>query len=106
MSKLMLKLWNDDAGALIAMEFLFIATLLFIGVMIGIVTVRNAVVTELYELAQAVMALSQGYTFDGLTGCCSEVQGSQTIDTPGTVAAPTCLANQIPSDVNVTAPCN
>lgn len=101
MSKLMLKLWNDDAGALIAMEFLFIATLLVIGVMVGIVTVRSALVAELTELANAIQALSQGYSFSGLVGCCSSVQGSQTIDTPGLVTTPVCTPNGIPSVIDV-----
>jgi hypothetical protein len=81
MSKLLQKLWNDDCGALIATEFLFVATILVLGIIVGLVSVRNAVNTELAELANAILALSQEYTISGQTGCCSSVAGSATFDT-------------------------
>lgn len=99
------KLWKDDRGALIATEFLFVATILIIGLIVGLATVRDAVTTELAELSNAILALSQGYTISGLTGCCSEVQGSQAIDFPGLVPDPTCVPNFIPSVIEV-IPCN
>ena len=105
MFNLMQKLWNDDAGALIAAEYLFVATILVIGIIVGLATVRDAVTTELIELSNAYLALSQGYTISGLTGCCSEVQGSATIDTPGLVPDATCIANFIPSAIDA-IPCN
>ena len=68
MVKSMLKnLWVDDRGALIAMEFLFVATILVIGTVVGLVSVRNAVNAELTELANAILALSQGFTISGQT---------------------------------------
>jgi Flp pilus assembly pilin Flp len=100
MTKLLSKLWKDDAGALIATEFLFVATILVIGLIVGLATVRDAVSTELAELANAILALSQGYTIQGLTGCCAEVQGSQAIDTPGLVPEIICTPNQIPSVID------
>jgi Flp pilus assembly pilin Flp len=100
MQKLLRKLWSDDAGALIAAEYLFVATILVIGLIVGLATVRDAVTTELGELSNAYLALSQGYIISGLTGCCSEVQGSQAIDTPGLVIPTTCIANQIPSVID------
>jgi hypothetical protein len=105
MSKLLRKMWSDDRGALIATEFLFVATILVLGIIVGLVAVRNAVVTELSEFANAVLALSQGFTISGLTGCCSEVQGSATIDTPSTVTEANCVANFIVSPID-NLPCN
>ena len=35
MTKWMLKLWDDDRGAIIALEFLFLATILVIGIVVG-----------------------------------------------------------------------
>lgn len=105
MKSMLKKLWNDDGGALIATEFLFVATILVIGIIVGLVGVRNAVVAELTEFGNAVLALSQGYTIQGLTGCCSAVDGSQAIDTPGLLEAPACTpASTIPSVVDV-IPC-
>ena len=100
MRNLIAKFWNDDCGALIASEFLFVATILVIGIIVGLANVRDAVNTELAELSNAILALSQGYTISGQIGCCSEVQGSMAIDTPGLVPPITCVANFIPSVID------
>ncbi len=91
MSKLLQKLWNDDCGALISIEFLFVATVLIIGLVVGLATLRDAVNAELSELANALLALSQGFTVSGVSGCCSSVDGAAVIDTPGLVVPPTCV---------------
>ena len=56
MSKLMLKLWKDDAGAIIAAEYLFVATILVIGIIVGLASVRDAVNTELAERRNLILA--------------------------------------------------
>jgi Flp pilus assembly pilin Flp len=103
MKRLIAKLWNDDLGALIAIEFLFVATILVIGIVVGLTTLRNAINAELSELANAILALSEGYTISGVSGCCSSVDGSQANDTPGTVADPTCIPPSNPSNIDVPA---
>ena len=80
MTKLMLRLWNDDQGAIIAAEYLFIATILVIGIIVGLASVRDAINTEFAELANAYLALSQGYIISGQSGCCAATDGSQAID--------------------------
>jgi len=99
MSSLLKNLWNDDCGALISAEFLFVATILVIGIIVGLVAVRNAIVAELDELANAFLALSQSFSFAGLSGCCSIVEGSQAIDIPGPPIQAFCVANAIPQIV-------
>lgn len=99
------KLWNDDAGALIASEFLFVATILVIGIIVGLSGLRVAVVAELTELGNAILALSQGYSVSGIIGCCAETDGSQAIDTPGLLTPPECAQNAVPSIIDV-VPCN
>jgi Flp pilus assembly pilin Flp len=98
------RLWNDDDGALIAIEFLFVATILIIGIIVGLVGLRNAVVAELTELGNAILALSQGFSFSGLVGCCSSTDGSQAIDIPELLTPPTCVPPAIPSFIDV-IPC-
>jgi hypothetical protein len=102
---LLKKLWSDDAGAIIAAEYLFVATILVIGIIVGLASVRDAVNTELAELANAYLALSQGYTISGQAGCCSATDGSQAIDTPARVADPTCTVPASPSPID-NVPCN
>ena len=103
MSPLMLRLWHDDSGALISMEFLFVATILVLGVITGLVAVRQAVISELTEFAQAVMALNQSFSFSGQTNCESSTAGSSASDTTntifnGSVFPSTAFVNQVPRD--------
>ena len=61
-------LWRDDQGALIATEWLFIVTIMVIGLVVGLAYIRNAVTFELSEVAQAIGCLDQGYMYPGLAG--------------------------------------
>jgi Flp pilus assembly pilin Flp len=104
MKRVIERLWKDDGGALIAMEFLFVATILVLGIIVGLVGLREAVKAELTELGNAILALSQGFTIAGNSGCCSSTDGSQAIDTPGLLIPPVCTPPAIPSVIDV-IPC-
>jgi hypothetical protein len=80
MRNLMLNLWNDDAGALIATEWVFVATILVLGAITGLVAVRQAVLSELTEFANAVLALNQSYSFSGQSNTESITAGSAAVD--------------------------
>jgi hypothetical protein len=71
------------------MEYLFVATILVIGIVVGLTNVRDAINAELSELANALLALSQGFSISGTSGSSATSDGSQAIDTPGTVVTPT-----------------
>lgn len=101
MALLLRKLWRDDCGALISSEFLFVATILVIGVIIGLTNVRDALNAELTELGNAFLALSQGYTVSGSSGSSASVDGSQAIDTPATLTGPVPTPPAIPSVIDV-----
>jgi Flp pilus assembly pilin Flp len=89
MRQLLKKLWNDDQGALIATEWLFIATIMVIGLVIGFVYVRNAVTSKLSEFAQAIMFINVSYRYPGLAGkfptaggaALATVAGANVVDT-------------------------
>ena len=68
MRNILQKLWNDDTGALIATEWLFIATIMVIGLVVGLVYIRNAVTSKLSEFAQATRFLNVSYMYPGLIG--------------------------------------
>jgi Flp pilus assembly pilin Flp len=104
MKHLMAKLWNDDCGALIATEFLFIATILIIGIIVGLTSVRTAVNVELSNLADAILALNMSFAFSGQSGCCAQTEGSQFIMTPQLVPGPLCVPPIAPS-VSGLLPC-
>ncbi len=98
------QLWNDDGGALIASEFLFLSSLLVLGTIIGLTNVRSAVNVELSEFANALLATSQGFIIFGQVGCSAQVDGSQAIDTPSLVVPVTNLPPAIPSAIDI-LPC-
>jgi Flp pilus assembly pilin Flp len=89
MHQLFRTFWADDRGAILSIEFLLIATILVLGLVVGLTTLRNAVVTEFAELGNAILTLSQGFSISGLSGGSFSVDGSQAIDTPGSVTPPT-----------------
>jgi len=103
MSRMLLKLWSDDSGALIATEWVFVATILVLGAITGLVAVRQAVISELTEFANAVLALNQSYSFTGQTNCQSSTAGSAATDstqriTAGSVAGTAVDITQSPCD--------
>ncbi len=98
------KLWNDDCGStLVTSEILFLFTILVLGIITGLVALRQAVIVELTETAQALMALNQSYSFSGQTNCESSTAGSSASNSThtigeGSVAASTAFINQTPCD--------
>jgi hypothetical protein len=76
MSKLMLKLWNDDHGFVMHVELLFILTILVIGTVTALVALRQAVIAESVEIANAILALNNSFSFSGQSNCESSSAGS------------------------------
>jgi type II secretory pathway pseudopilin PulG len=70
------KLWNDEAGAVISAEIVLVATILVIGMIVGLKSVRDAVVTELADVAQAIANVSQSYSYSGINGHAAGTAGS------------------------------
>ena len=71
------KLWNDEAGAVLSAELVMVATILVIGMTVGLSAVRNSVVTELADLGQAISEIDQSYSYSGVTGHHSRTAGSK-----------------------------
>jgi hypothetical protein len=100
----MLRLWNDDCGSgLLTAEWLFLFAILVLGIITGLVAVRQALISELTETAQALLALNQSFSFSGQSNCESSTAGSSGSDTTNTineasVAASTASINQAPCD--------
>jgi len=66
----MRELWVDDHGFVISAELVLVATILVIGMIVGLVSVRNQVVQELVDVGQAIGNLSQSYCFGGIYKPC------------------------------------
>jgi len=68
MQVLLSRLWNDQSGAIVTAELLLIASILVLGVIVGLASVRDSVVTELADVAQAIANVNQSFSFSGVTG--------------------------------------
>ena len=71
------RLWNDEAGFVVSTELVLLATVAVIGLLTGIVSVRDGVVSELSDVAGAVQEVNQSYSFDGVIGHNAATSGTQ-----------------------------
>ncbi|MCE9604843.1 MAG: hypothetical protein K8U03_08075 [Planctomycetia bacterium] len=76
----MLRLWNEETGAIISSEIILVATILVIGIIAGLKSLRDSVVTELADVAQAIANINQSYSFSGASGHHAYNPGSFFID--------------------------
>ena len=58
-------LWNDDCGAILSMELVLIATILVIGMVVGLSELAHSVANELNDVGEAIGSLNQSYSFGG-----------------------------------------
>jgi Flp pilus assembly pilin Flp len=56
-------LWKEEDGVL-AFEWTLLVTLLTIGIVGGLAAARDAIIDELGDVAQAMLAVDQSYTID------------------------------------------
>ncbi|MBL9084676.1 MAG: hypothetical protein JNK76_22925 [Planctomycetales bacterium] len=69
------RFWMEDAGAVVSAEIMLAATILVLGVIVGVKSVRDSVVTELADVGQAISNLNQSYCFSGTSGHAGKTGG-------------------------------
>ena len=74
------ELYNDDAGFIVSIELILISTICVIGLITGFTAIRDAVVSELSDVAGAIQDLNQGYSFNGIRGHSGTTNGSSWTD--------------------------
>ncbi|MBA2227111.1 MAG: hypothetical protein WHU94_14295 [Thermogemmata sp.] len=79
------KLWKDEAGV-ISVEYLFLVTIVGLGLVVGFANLEGAINVEYTELSNAILALSQDYHVVTQSGCKASKQGSDADDTAGRAA--------------------
>ena len=62
-------LLNDEAGFLVSAELVLIFTLVFCAVAVGVSVVRDSLVQELGDVAEAIGALDQSYNYRAIEAC-------------------------------------
>ena len=90
---------KKKGGFIVVSELILIATILVIGLIVGLVEVRDAVVAELEDVAEAIGNMDQGYTFDGVTHL--QITGAQTAGTAWDDAPDVAAGDQDPITYNV-----
>jgi Flp pilus assembly pilin Flp len=75
-----MNLWQDEAGFIVSIELILIATIMVIGLIAGMSAVRDAVISELSDVAGAVQDLHQGYTVYGVRGHSASTAGMDYFD--------------------------
>ena len=78
--KTAMRLWNEETGAILSAELMLIASILVIGVIAGLSALREAVVSELADVAQALANVNQSYSYGGVTGHCAVTGGGVFVD--------------------------
>ena len=66
----------DESGFVISTELVLVTTLLVIGLIVGQSTLREQVVTELADVADAVSAADQGFGYSEVTGHAASTAGT------------------------------
>ena len=66
--KVLNRLWMEETGAILSAEVMLVASILVIGVIAGLSSLRDSIVTELADVAQALGNVNQSYSFGGVSG--------------------------------------
>ena len=61
------RLWVDESGFVVSSELILISTILVIGLLVGLATLRDQIVQELADVGMAVGNLNQSYSVAGQT---------------------------------------
>ena len=77
MTNLAISLLNDEAGFIVSAELILIATILVIGLVVGLSEVAYSVNGELNDVGAAIGSINQSYTFAGFHGTKGKLVGSK-----------------------------
>lgn len=64
---MMRQLLRDDAGFIVSAELVLVATLLVIGLVVGLSEIQHSVVQELNDVGEAIGKLNQSYAYTGFS---------------------------------------
>jgi hypothetical protein len=95
-------LWNDESGVILSAELVLVCTILVLGLLVGMVELQCAIVSELSDLSSAFGNLNQSYNQSGFGS--SKGAGQFAARTYG--AAYTDRADTCDCDANLTIVCN
>lgn len=62
-SRIIKQLWGDESGFVVSTDLVLVSTILVIGLIVGLVSVRDQIAQEFGDMAVAVGNLNQSYSF-------------------------------------------
>lgn len=86
-------LWQDEHGGVISLEIVLVGSILGIGLVTGLASVRDAVITELADIAGSVGSMDQGMSIMGANSASSSTASMSFQDTHDTGDTMTAQAN-------------
>ncbi len=77
---------RSQSGFIVTIELLLLATILVIGLIVGMTSVRDAVLTELADVSNSIGSLNQGFTVSAVSNAAgtAATAGSAFADAPDT----------------------
>ena len=76
MQTIALRLWNDQDGAIVSAEIMLVTTILVLGTIVGLKSVRDSIVSELADVAGAISSTSQSFCYSGVCGHAGSTDGA------------------------------
>jgi len=75
-------LWNDQAGFIVSIELVLLATIVAIGSIVALAALRDSLISEISDVAGAVQDLNNSYSINGIASDCMifEIAGSGFLD--------------------------
>ncbi len=80
LNRIAVRLAHETDGAIVSAELMLIATILVIGMIVGLKSLRDSVVSELADVAQALANVDQSYSYSGVVGHASFSAGATFAD--------------------------
>lgn len=74
------RLWSEQDGAIVSAEIVLVASICVIGLIAGLTSLRDGVVTELADLGAAIGGISQSFSYGGVVGHCGSSAGGTFTD--------------------------
>lgn len=66
MTRTLKALWNDEAGFIVSAELVLIATILVIGLIVGLSELQCSIVDEMNDVGEAIGSLNQSFRTSGV----------------------------------------
>ena len=99
MTSLLKKLWKDEDGALIATEYLLLGSVVTVGSVTGLASVRDSVNAEYQDYGNQIHEVRQAYAVPAKKGAAGSAGGA-TVANPHVPQSMGAGSQQIPPTIN------